>query len=217
MAIPDTTTRPIRSLRHWKQRFDRGAKFIWRRAITWKGKPVVPGAVIPKELADNPTKLKRFWESSTIELAQFEAPDVSTGRLPGKADTVVPKSAEDLLIKHANLWEVIGHPVKLRTKKEAVAIAEQLFAAMEIPEPEALEPKGLELLGESVVINNEIHDGRDILAFFMEEAECTVEQWNALDDETRNATISQGLQWMEDLGEDDELAEQLTAAPEDFG
>lgn len=72
----------VRTLRHWKQRFDKNAEFIWRRPITWQGKLVTAGDPIPKDLQENKTKLRRFWEARVIELAQFEEPDVLTGQKP---------------------------------------------------------------------------------------------------------------------------------------
>lgn len=72
----------VRTLRHWKQRFQKDAEFIWRRPITWRGKLVKAGDPIPEALATNPTKLRRFWEARVIELAQFEEPDVLTGQKP---------------------------------------------------------------------------------------------------------------------------------------
>ncbi len=73
--------RKVRILRHWKQRFHKDAEFIWRRSVTYSGKKYYPGDSIPDVLAGNKTKLRRFWESSTIELAQFEDPDVLTGQV----------------------------------------------------------------------------------------------------------------------------------------
>lgn len=70
----------VRTLRHWKQRFDKNAAFVFRRRIIYDGKQYKPGDAIPKVLQSNPTKLRRFWESKTIELALFEAPDVATGK-----------------------------------------------------------------------------------------------------------------------------------------
>lgn len=72
----------IRKLRHWKQRFDENAKFVWRRSVTWGGEPMVIGSKIPADLASNRAKLKRFWASQIIELAQFDEPDVVTGLKP---------------------------------------------------------------------------------------------------------------------------------------
>jgi len=72
----------VRTLRHWKQRFDKNAEFIWRRPIIWQAKLVKAGDPIPEELQKNKTKLRRFWEARVIELAQFEEPDVATGQKP---------------------------------------------------------------------------------------------------------------------------------------
>lgn len=69
----------VRKLRHWKQRFDRNAEFIWRRRLTYAGRAYGPGDPIPADLSEKKTKLRRLWESGTIELAQFEDPDVLTG------------------------------------------------------------------------------------------------------------------------------------------
>ena len=82
----------IRKLRHWKQRFNRNAEFIFRRRVNWGTKIYEPGDLIPKELQDNPTKLRRFWESHTVELAEFDVPNVATGQVedvqPPKGVTV---------------------------------------------------------------------------------------------------------------------------------
>ncbi len=72
--------RKVRILRHWKQRFDRNAKFVWRRSLIYSGERYWPGDPIPDLLAGNKAKLRRFWESGTIELAQFEEPNVLTGQ-----------------------------------------------------------------------------------------------------------------------------------------
>lgn len=86
--------RKVRKLRHWKQRYDKNAKFIWRKNILWNGKPVVSGTSIPKELEAAPAKLRRFWESHIIELAEFEDPDVLTGRVSKKAKAAKPKKTK---------------------------------------------------------------------------------------------------------------------------
>jgi hypothetical protein len=78
--------RRIRTLRHWKQRFDKNAKFIWRKTLTWEGVPTVLGELIPVSMEENKNKLRRFWEAGAIELAEFEAPDVLTGRKAEKAE-----------------------------------------------------------------------------------------------------------------------------------
>lgn len=86
----------VRKLRHWKQRFNRNAEFIFRRQITYGNKIRKPGDPIPKELKDSPTKLRRFWESHTIELAEFEDPNVVTGQVDSNLPdgvTVTPGKA----------------------------------------------------------------------------------------------------------------------------
>ncbi|MGB5810110.1 MAG: hypothetical protein WBG86_06240 [Polyangiales bacterium] len=69
----------VRRLRHWKQRFNADAKFVWRKALTWHGKRMVPGELVSDEIIEQMgrTKLRRFWESHAIELHEFEAPDTS--------------------------------------------------------------------------------------------------------------------------------------------
>lgn len=79
--------RLVRKLRHWKQRFDKNAKFIWRRPIVFQGNKVREGDPIPQALENNPTKLRRFWESKVIELAEFAAPNVATGQVPAEVTT----------------------------------------------------------------------------------------------------------------------------------
>ncbi|UFK26765.1 hypothetical protein [Roseobacter phage RDJL6] len=74
--------RKVRSLRHWKQRFNHNAKFIWRRPIIWQGETVEVGTPIPEDLVKGRAKLRRFWEAGVIELAEFEDPDVVTGQEP---------------------------------------------------------------------------------------------------------------------------------------
>lgn len=71
--------RPVRKLRHWKQQFDPRAKFVWRKNLRFAGEQMVAGDIVPDGLL-KPTKLRRFWESGIIELAEFETPDVATGR-----------------------------------------------------------------------------------------------------------------------------------------
>ncbi len=78
----------IRKLRHWKQRFDKNAKFICRRPMDWDDKKYLPGDDIPKGLEENKAKLRRFWESQWLELAEFETLDVTTGRPP---ETKIPE------------------------------------------------------------------------------------------------------------------------------
>ena len=48
--------------------------------MEWGGKTYRPGDRIPEELAANKAKLRRFWESGWIELAEFTERDVASGQ-----------------------------------------------------------------------------------------------------------------------------------------
>jgi hypothetical protein len=85
--------RKVRKLRHWKQRWNKNAAFVWRKRIKYAGELTEPGSPIPEDLQKAPTKLRRFWESQTIELAEFEEPDVATGQ-PHQAKAAEPAKAE---------------------------------------------------------------------------------------------------------------------------
>ena len=81
--------KPIRKLRHWKQRYDPNARFICRRRMRWGGRVYESGDPIPAQLATNKGKLRRFWEAGRIELAEFAtsgaAPRRDKPRLPAGA------------------------------------------------------------------------------------------------------------------------------------
>lgn len=87
-------TKVVRKLRHWKQRFDKNARFIWRRAIKYGGKLTEIGAELPEDFP--PLKLKRFWEAGVIELAEFEDPNVATGQRAEPSKPTRPKSIKPL-------------------------------------------------------------------------------------------------------------------------
>ena len=90
--MPRIVARP----RHWKQRFNSNAKFIWRRPARWDGKVRSVGSKIPKTLADNLGKLRTFWEAGWIELAEFEAPNVATGQIAMPAPSPSETATEDV-------------------------------------------------------------------------------------------------------------------------
>ena len=118
----------VRTLRHWKQRFNKNADFIWRRPIIWQGENMEPGDPIPEALATNPTKLRRFWESRVIELAEFEEPDVLTGQKPAP----VVQEPETLLGSDIQLSDLdingetvpLGEIVQLAFEDSGLTVAE---------------------------------------------------------------------------------------------
>lgn len=74
--------RIVRKFRHWKQRFNPDAKFIFRRGVLFGPKRYDRGDLCPEELLRNKLKLRNFWEARVIELAEFEVPDIITGQRP---------------------------------------------------------------------------------------------------------------------------------------
>ena len=72
--------RVVRKFRHWRQRFDPNGPFIWRRRTTFGPETYEPGDPIPDLLQAHKAKLRRFWESQWVELADFQEKDVSTGQ-----------------------------------------------------------------------------------------------------------------------------------------
>ena len=69
----------VGKLRHWKQRFDATAAFVWRRRITWAADGRIAefeiGTLVPDWVLKSMgrTKLSRFWESRVIELAELKS------------------------------------------------------------------------------------------------------------------------------------------------
>ncbi len=134
----------VRTLRHWKQRFHKDAEFIWRRSVTYGGESYGPGDPIPDTLMANKAKLRRFWESGTIELAQFEEPNVLTGQV--KRST----PAEDMLRELA----------RQQAKAEARVAAEvAAAAAVEDFQDVEVEEAGTEAEGDTAWLDGPLEPG----------------------------------------------------------
>lgn len=120
-----------RAIRHWKQRFDKDAIFIWRKGLTWEGERVVAGTEIPQSLYDNKIKLRRFWDSGVIELASFVEPDVLTGAVKTEevkteeVKTEEVKAEDDSWLEEPEAEETeveeaeVKTTAKVKTKKKA--------------------------------------------------------------------------------------------------
>lgn len=173
--------RKVRTLRHWKQRFNKNAEFVWRRSLTFQGKRTKIGDEIPETLAENPTKLRRFWESSVIELAEFEAPDVSTGQV-SEVEVETPEPEKQGNSK----WSIEGLDEVFKTKKAAKA------AWVEEAE------RNKALLGSSI-LESEYEIGSttvalgDIVIAAFEKSEMSKDEWNALDDTVREELLAEML------------------------
>lgn len=146
----------IGKFRHWKQRFDPNAAFVFRRALAWPalvpmldedGEPMADangseilvrgekriafpaGAVVPQWVVEDMgvAKLRRWWESKWIELYHFENPNVAVGR-PVMADTRRPQDrARDEAAKAPERDE------------EALALAFEKVRSLESPNEQDLE------------------------------------------------------------------------------
>ena len=127
--------RPVRKLRHWKQRFQKDADFVWSKAVTWQGTQVKLGDKIPEVLSNNTNKVRRFWEAGVISLMDFSAPDVLTGQVPvDPADVTVTGD----LVKHSDRsWTVSGFDETYTSKKKAQAAVDAWMDAAQ-DEAEAL-------------------------------------------------------------------------------
>ena len=118
----------IRKLRHWKQRFDPNAAFVCRRLMQWGGETYEPGDRIPEELAANKAKLRRFWESGWIELAEFDAPNVATGQVePAVGDeSELSPAPNDARVERHGAWYVVttaeGEQHRVRGKADLEAL-----------------------------------------------------------------------------------------------
>ncbi len=77
--------RVIRPKRHWKQRFIAAGPFVFRRPMTIDGESFQRGDRMPERVRCKlpGQKLRRFWITESIELADFERPNVRTGLVEG--------------------------------------------------------------------------------------------------------------------------------------
>ena len=66
--------------RHWKQRFQPGARYIFRKRGNWYGVTYEVGARIPQELQDDYRRLRRAWDTRLIELEIFDPVHVNSGQ-----------------------------------------------------------------------------------------------------------------------------------------
>lgn len=117
-------TQTIRKVRHWKQRYDANAAFICRRRMMWGDRTYEPGDPIPEGLAANKAKLRRFWESRWIELAEFQAPDVATGQ-PAE-----PELPEGMTLEQRGAWYVVTMPDGSERKAMGREARDELLAEL---------------------------------------------------------------------------------------
>lgn len=122
--------RKVRTLRHWKQRFDENAEFVFRKAVTYATVEFKAGDPIPEDLKNKTTKLRRFWESNVVELAQFEEPNVKTGVVDKPA---MANKVEALEVTRDGRNYVVGDQ-KFTSMKKAKAFVDAQSLKTEAPD-----------------------------------------------------------------------------------
>ena len=78
----------MRKLRHWRQRFDPKATFVFRRRTKWSGEWMEPGDPVPMD-GLSVAKLRNMWDARRIELAEIEEP-APTGSNPEEPPPEAP-------------------------------------------------------------------------------------------------------------------------------
>lgn len=199
----------IRKLRHWKQRWNKHAEFVWRRPTVYLGVLHQPGDPVPEVLQQNPTKLRRFWESQRIELAEFEAPNVTTGRVAGAEQDDLPDLPDGVVVtrnRNQGSWFTVaveGHAeVKVNGRRALTEFIESLLEES-VEERESLTGSNLlestyEIFGERVPLG-------EIVCLAFGYSTLTPAEWNALEDVDREGRLAVALSWMQDTGAEDWL------------
>ncbi len=87
----------VRRLRHWKQRYDPNAAFVWRKSTTYRATIYPAGSIVPDEIIEDMgrVKLRRFWEAGRIELSEFEAPSIALPTRPMMKAVRSPEEASN--------------------------------------------------------------------------------------------------------------------------
>ncbi len=129
----------VRKMRHWKQRWQKDAKFVWSRPTTYGCHPYKPGDDLPEELMKQPTKLRRFWESRRIELKDFEAPNVATGQTEDEQSKEPEGEVGVTVTKLKGPWYLVDtglDKIKVKGKKARDQLLEELRLETEEGESE---------------------------------------------------------------------------------
>ena len=130
-----------------------------------------------------PTKLRRFWESQRIELAEFEAPNVVTGQVEQKelpdGVTVEPGKGS---------WFVVNTPegeIKANGKKALDELLDKL--RLEAPASSDWTLESTYEIGDETIALGEI------VALAFEDSEMSVDEWNDMDDGERKTAYREGV------------------------
>lgn len=108
--------RVVRRLRHWRQRFDPNAKFVFCKGTSYGGKWYEAGTEVPKALHTDHGRLKRFWETGFVQLFTTEAEEASEAVDEGLDDELSEEPINGELPEEpvddglGGLDEVLGEP-----------------------------------------------------------------------------------------------------------
>ncbi len=100
MAKAPKVVQTIRKLRHWKQQFQKNARFVWRKDTRWPnddgpGDTLYPGgSFVPVWIQQSMgAKLRRFWESQRIELYEVQpgARDEAAAEVAAEEQAAAPR------------------------------------------------------------------------------------------------------------------------------
>ena len=100
----------LRRRRHWKERFDPAAPFLFTRSTRFDGKKHLIGDPVPPE--SSVRSLKKMWRAGRIVRADFEPPNVVTGKPqeePSQHDRIVA-AIRDLNPAKTSLYTAQGKP-----------------------------------------------------------------------------------------------------------
>lgn len=217
--VKNAPLRQVSRLRHYRQRFTKGAAYIWRRRINFCGEETVVGALCPQSLLDNPKKLRLFWEAKTIELAVFDGnnPGAKHMRLDGTVkpsqETAKPATAEELVSGAQRKWNVKGLTETFTSKGAATSAAQELLdkqaaeaAAAKAAEEAAAAAQAQDdqsndtmLLGSDVQPDHvEIKPGvmvqlGDVVVYAHKASGMSAAEWNELESSDREARLEQAI------------------------
>ena len=122
----------MRKLRHWRQRFDPKATFVFRRRTKWSGEWMEPGDPVPMD-GLSVAKLRSMWEAKRIELAEIEEP--AEAQEPPQAahqsaHAPVPSPLPDFVEKRGS-WFAVAMPDGSEQRVQGRAALDELLAEID--------------------------------------------------------------------------------------
>ena len=117
----------IRKLRHWRQRFDPKATFVFRRRTKWSGEWMEPGDPVPDGVST--AKLRNMWDARRIELAEIEEP-APTGSNPEEPP---PEAPLPDFVEQRGSWFAVAMPDGSERRVQGREALDKLLAELGDP------------------------------------------------------------------------------------